>query len=100
MAIDGKTLRGSYDKIRRRGAIHVINAFSIMSGVVLGQLKTAEGSNKITTRPDLINMIDVKGKIIATDANKEFKAGSRRKMRLAEVDRKYLASVLAGCGVS
>jgi predicted transposase YbfD/YdcC len=33
-------------------------------------------------------------------ANKEFKAGLRRKMRRAGMDRSYLASVLAGCGVS
>ncbi|WP_400165216.1 ISAs1 family transposase [Escherichia coli] len=30
IAIDGKTLRHSYDKSRRRGAIHVISAFSTM----------------------------------------------------------------------
>ena len=41
IAIDGKTLRHSYDKSRRRGAIHVISAFS---------------------------MLDIKGKIITTDA--------------------------------
>ncbi|WP_418721947.1 hypothetical protein, partial [Enterobacter cloacae] len=33
-------------------------------------------------------------------ANKEFKAGLRRKMRRAAMDRKYLASVLAGSGGS
>lgn len=32
--------------------------------------------------------------------HKEFKAGLRRKMRKAAMDRNYLASVLAGCGVS
>ena len=32
--------------------------------------------------------------------NKSFKAGLRRKMRKAAMDREYLASVLAGCGVS
>lgn len=42
IAIDGKTLRGSYDKSRRRGAIHVISAFCATNGVVLGQIKTAE----------------------------------------------------------
>lgn len=68
IAIDGKTLRGSYDKSRRCGAIHVINAFSTMSGVVLGQLKTDEKSNEITTMPDLINLLDLKGKIVTTDA--------------------------------
>lgn len=33
-------------------------------------------------------------------ANKEFKAGLSRKMHRAAMDRKYLTSVLAGCGVS
>ena len=32
--------------------------------------------------------------------NKSFNAGLRRKMRKAAMDREYLASVLAGCGVS
>lgn len=68
IAIDGKTLRGSYDKSRRRGAIHVISAFSTMSGVVLGQLKTDEKSNEITAMPQLIDSLDLKGKIVTTDA--------------------------------
>ncbi|ENE13482.1 h repeat-associated YbfD family protein, partial [Escherichia coli P0304799.3] len=34
IAIDGKTLRHSYDKSRRRGAIHVISAFSTMHSLV------------------------------------------------------------------
>lgn len=68
IAIYGKTLRGSYDKSRRRGAIHVISAFSTMSGVVLGQLKTDEKSNAITAMPQLIDLLDLKGKIVTTDA--------------------------------
>ncbi|MCT4737214.1 ISAs1 family transposase [Raoultella ornithinolytica] len=68
IAIDGKTLRGSYDKSRRRGAIHIISAFSTMSGVVLGQLKTDEKSNEITAMPQLIDLLDLKGKIVTTDA--------------------------------
>lgn len=68
IAIDGKTLRGSYDKSRRRGAIHVISAFSSMSGIVLGQLKASEKSNEITAMPELINLLDLKGKIVTTDA--------------------------------
>ncbi len=38
IAIDGKTLRHSYDKSRRRGAIHVISAFSTMHSLVIGQI--------------------------------------------------------------
>ncbi len=39
IAIDGKTLRHSYDKSRRRGAIHVISAFSTMHSLVIGQMR-------------------------------------------------------------
>lgn len=68
IAIDGKTLRHSYDKSRRRGAIHVISAFSTMNSLVLGQIKTDEKSNEITAIPELVNMLDIKGKIITTGA--------------------------------
>ncbi|WP_332391487.1 ISAs1 family transposase [Escherichia coli] len=44
IAIDGKTLRHSYDKSRRRGAIHVISAFSTMHSLVIGQIKTDKKS--------------------------------------------------------
>ncbi|KAA2022178.1 ISAs1 family transposase, partial [Escherichia coli] len=78
--------RHSYDKSRRRGAIHVISAFSTMHSLVIGQIKTDEKSNEITARlvigqiktdeksneitapPELLNILDIKGKIITTDA--------------------------------
>ena len=53
IAINGKTLRHSYDKSRRRGAIHVISAFSTMHSLVLGQIKTDEKSNEITAIPEM-----------------------------------------------
>ncbi|EII56632.1 hypothetical protein EC33884_2028 [Escherichia coli 3.3884] len=56
IAIDGKTLRHSYDKSRRRGAIHVISAFSTMHSLVIGQIRTDEKSNEITAIPELLNM--------------------------------------------
>ncbi|HHE3045604.1 TPA: ISAs1 family transposase, partial [Escherichia coli] len=68
IATDGKTLRHSYDKSRRRGAIHVISAFSTMHSLVIGQIKTDEKSNEITAIHELLNMLDIKGKIITTDA--------------------------------
>ncbi|OUK73929.1 ISAs1 family transposase, partial [Escherichia coli] len=68
MAIDGKTLRHSYDKSRRKGAIHVISAFSTMHSLVIGQIRTDEKSNEITAIQELLNMLDIKGKIITTDA--------------------------------
>ncbi|MBS4155531.1 ISAs1 family transposase, partial [Cobetia sp. MC34] len=39
VAIDGKTLRGSYCRGKNKGAIHMVSAFSAANGVVLGQVK-------------------------------------------------------------
>ncbi|GAB2597744.1 hypothetical protein GCM10026986_26370 [Nitrincola alkalisediminis] len=41
IAIDGKTLRNSYDKSRRHGAIHMISAFCIESSMMIEQLKNS-----------------------------------------------------------
>jgi len=68
IAIDEKMLRRSYDKSKRRGAIHIGSAFSTLSGVVLGQLKTAEKSNEITAMPELLKLLDFKSKTLKTDA--------------------------------
>jgi len=51
IAINGKTVRGSYDKSKKRGAIHMVSAFSVANEVVLGQIKTDEKSNEITAIP-------------------------------------------------
>ncbi|EIB0655714.1 ISAs1 family transposase, partial [Escherichia coli] len=42
--------------------------FSTMHSLVIGQIKTDEKSNEITAIPELLNMLDIKGKIITTDA--------------------------------
>lgn len=60
IAIDGKTIRGSYDKGKRKGVIHMVSAFSTENGVVLGQMKTEAKSNEITAIPDLLNLLDLK----------------------------------------
>ena len=39
-----------------------------MHSLVIGQIRTDEKSNEITAIPELINMLDIKGKIITTDA--------------------------------
>jgi predicted transposase YbfD/YdcC len=51
IAIDGKTVRRSYNKSRRQGAIHMVSAFSAANELVLGQVKTDEKSNEITAIP-------------------------------------------------
>jgi predicted transposase YbfD/YdcC len=68
IAIDGKTLRRSYDKGSGKSAIHMVSAWSSANGVVLGQEKTAEKSNEITAIPELLNSLAIKGCIVSIDA--------------------------------
>ena len=68
IAIDGKTLRGTYNKGRRQGAIHMVSAFSAANQVVLGQVKTSEKSNEITAIPELLKLLDIRGCLITIDA--------------------------------
>lgn len=68
VCIDGKTLRRSYDKSRRRGAIHRISAFSAANNLVLGQLKTEEKSNEIKAIPELLKLLDIHGCLVTIDA--------------------------------
>lgn len=68
IAIDGKTLRHSYDTASDKSAIHMVSAWSSANGVVLGQEKTAEKSNEITAIPELLNSLAIKGCIVSIDA--------------------------------
>lgn len=68
VAIDGKTLRRSYDSAAEKSAIHMVSAWSSANGVVLGQEKTAEKSNEITAIPELLNSLAIKGCIVSIDA--------------------------------
>ncbi|MCL2726535.1 MAG: ISAs1 family transposase [Polyangiaceae bacterium] len=68
VAIDGKTLRGSFDRRRGRSALHVISAWVSEAGITLGQIVTEEKSNEITAIPELLQTIDVRGATVTLDA--------------------------------
>jgi len=68
VAIDGKTLRRSYDRRSAKAAIHMVSAWATHNRVVLGQVKTEEKSNEITAIPALLNVLDVSGYIVTIDA--------------------------------
>lgn len=68
IAIDGKTLRGSYNREDRTSTIHMISAYASSNKLVLGQLKTEQKSNEITAIPELIKMLDIKGALVTIDA--------------------------------
>ena len=68
VAIDGKTLRRSFDTATRKRALHMVSAWGCANGVVLGQVRTSEKSNEITAIPALLELLDVRGCIVTIDA--------------------------------
>ena len=68
VAIDGKTLRRSYDKSSDKAAIHMVSAWASKNGITLGQVKTEQKSNEIKAIPELLKTLEVKGCIITIDA--------------------------------
>lgn len=68
IAIDGKTLRHSFDNAISRPAIHMVNAWACKNELVLGQFKTSEKSNEITAIPELLKILDLKNNIVTIDA--------------------------------
>lgn len=68
IAIDGKTLRHSYDKGADKGAIHMVSAWATAQRLVLGQVKVDDKSNEITAIPELLKVLDLNGCIVTIDA--------------------------------
>lgn len=68
VAIDGKTLRHSFDKATNRAAIHMVSAWCETNRLVLGQLATAEKSNEIKAIPQLLKMLDIRDAVVTIDA--------------------------------
>lgn len=68
IAIDGKTVRHSYDKGKNKGAIHMVSAWANQNRLVLGQVKVNEKSNEITAIPQLLKVLEIRGCIVTIDA--------------------------------
>ena len=68
VAIDGKTLRRSYQEGGAKAPIHMISAWSSGQNLVLGQMKVADKSNEIVAIPQLLDILTVKGATITIDA--------------------------------
>lgn len=68
IAIDGKTLRGSFDHAHRSLPIHLVHAWDRANGLMLGQWAVDEKSNEITAVPALLELLDVEGAVVSLDA--------------------------------
>ena len=68
IAIDGKTLRGSFDAFNDRKAVHMMSALRHADQIVLAHMMVAEKSNEIPTAPELVEALKLKGCLFTLDA--------------------------------
>jgi len=68
IAVDGKTIRRSFDRADEKAAIHMINAWCDTNRLVLGQLATEDKSNEITAMPKLLALLNIQGATVTLDA--------------------------------
>jgi predicted transposase YbfD/YdcC len=68
VAIDGKKLRGSYDRNNQKDSLYLVSAWAADHRLVLGQTKVRDKSNEITAVPALLELLDISGCIVTLDA--------------------------------
>jgi len=68
VAVDGKTLRGSFDAFADKKAAHMLSALRHADQIVLGHMMVGEKSNEIPTAPELIEALGAKGCMFTLDA--------------------------------
>lgn len=83
VAIDGKTARRSHDRANGQKPIHMVTAWAVNQGLVLGQVKTNEKSNEITAIPELLRTLDLKSCVVTIDA-----MGAQTKITKQIIDQK------------
>ncbi len=90
VAIDGKTLRHSYDTQDSRSSIHMVSAWAGRNSLVPGQIKTEKKSDEITAIPQLSETLELTGCLVTIDA-----MGCQKKIaeKIREKDADYLLAL-------
>jgi predicted transposase YbfD/YdcC len=68
LAIDGKTLRRSFDRAGSTSPLAVVTAFACEARLVLGQVAIPNGGNEITAARTLLGLFDLTGMLVTGDA--------------------------------
>ena len=68
LAIDGKTLRRSFDRAAGRSALHVVTAFGSDARLSIGQKAVAPGENEISAARALLATLTLEGMLVTGDA--------------------------------
>ena len=92
IAIDGKEVRGSYNREAGTKSVHLVSAWSSESQLVLAQTKVSSKSNEITAIPMLLDVLDIEGSIITIDA-----MGTQKKIadKIYQANGDYILSLKA-----
>jgi predicted transposase YbfD/YdcC len=68
VALDGKTLRGSFDQASAKSALHSVSAWACGLKLCLGVKSVEDKSNEIPAVQQLIDLLDLEGAIVTADA--------------------------------
>lgn len=68
VAVDGKTLRRSYDRAAAQSPLHLVSLWAADQRLVLGQRAVDEKSNEITAVPELLKLLSLSGVTVTADA--------------------------------
>ena len=95
IAIDGKTVRRSYQKKGAEAPIHVVSAFAARQRMVLGQTRVGDKSNEIVAIPALLELLAIEGAVVTLDA-----MGCQRDIAQTIIDKKadYLIALKGNQG--
>jgi len=97
VALDGKTVRRSFDRAKGRGPIHLVSAWASANRLVLGQLRTSDKSNEITAVPELLRALELGGCIVTMDA---LNCQKNIAKEIHEADAEYVLTLKANHGTA
>jgi predicted transposase YbfD/YdcC len=68
VAIDGKTVRRSFDLRKGRSPLHLVSAYATEGGIVLAQRATETKGGELAVLPGLLDGLDLRGCLASLDA--------------------------------
>ncbi len=68
LALDGKTLRGSFDNALGQKPLHMVSAFACTNRLVIGSLAVDDKSNEIPAAAALLALLDLRECVVTADA--------------------------------
>jgi predicted transposase YbfD/YdcC len=68
VAVDGKTVRRSFDRKHGRSPLHLVSAYATEGGIVLAQRATETKGGELAVLPDLLDGLDLSGCLVSLDA--------------------------------